>query len=136
MLVEMCSRGCLDRNITFNAPALGHNWSDWEVTEEPTCCEEGEEKRVCERDNCEAYETRPIPELGDCNCGVIPGDLNGDGNVDDIDVMLLTLFVAGMLPAEAICLIAADVNGDGVIDDIDVMLLTLFVAGLLDSLAA
>jgi len=32
-------------------PALGHDWSEWAVTKEATCTEEGEEQRVCSRDD-------------------------------------------------------------------------------------
>ena len=39
--------------------ALGHNWSEWEVTKAATCAEDGEEARICTR--CNEIETRVIP---------------------------------------------------------------------------
>lgn len=45
--------------------ALGHILPDlWTQVKAPTCTEEGEEKRVCSRDNCEYIENRVIPALG------------------------------------------------------------------------
>ncbi|MBE6115218.1 MAG: hypothetical protein E7187_00140 [Erysipelotrichaceae bacterium] len=38
--------------------ALGHSWSEWKVTKEPTCTEKGEESRECSR--CHEKETREI----------------------------------------------------------------------------
>ena len=43
-------------------PALGHNWSAWTVTTEPTCTSAGEQKRTCER--CGETETETIEALG------------------------------------------------------------------------
>ncbi|MBR0230356.1 MAG: S-layer homology domain-containing protein, partial [Erysipelotrichaceae bacterium] len=43
-------------------PALGHNWSEWTVTTDPTCTETGEKTRECSR--CHETETEPIPALG------------------------------------------------------------------------
>ena len=41
-------------------PALGHDWSDWEV-KDSTCGQEGEKTRHCERTGCTATETVKIP---------------------------------------------------------------------------
>ncbi len=46
-----------------NIDALGHDWGDWTVTTKPTCTEEGEETRICQRDATHA-ETRPVDALG------------------------------------------------------------------------
>ena len=43
-------------------PALGHEWSDWTTTLEPTENDEGSEHRTCSR--CSAEEIRAIPALG------------------------------------------------------------------------
>ena len=45
-------------------PALGHDWGEWTVTTSPTCTKEGEEKRTCKRDGCNATETRKIDATG------------------------------------------------------------------------
>ena len=43
-------------------PALGHDWSDWEVIDEPTCEEPGHNVRYCSR--CNDFEVEEIPALG------------------------------------------------------------------------
>ena len=43
-------------------PGHTHNWSEWTVTKEPTCTEDGEETRSCSR--CDHTETREIEALG------------------------------------------------------------------------
>ena len=58
---------------------------------------------------------------------IIPGDVNGDGQVTSADLMLLSLYLAGH-PVQ-ICYIASDVNGDGRITSADLMLLSLYLAG-------
>ena len=40
----------------------GHLWGDWETVTEPSCTEEGLEKRVCSV--CEEEETHAVPETG------------------------------------------------------------------------
>ncbi len=44
-------------------PTLGHDWSEWTVTTDPTCTEKGEETRICARDE-EHVETREVEALG------------------------------------------------------------------------
>ncbi|MDE7087416.1 MAG: hypothetical protein K2O67_04405, partial [Clostridia bacterium] len=43
--------------------ALGHDWGAWVETKAATEDEEGEEKRECQRDDCDGKETRTIPKL-------------------------------------------------------------------------
>ena len=38
-----------------------HEWSEWTVTTEPTCTEEGEESRTC---TCGEIETQPVVAIG------------------------------------------------------------------------
>ena len=45
-------------------PALGHNWSEWTQTTTPTCTEKGEDSRYCQREGCDAKETREIAANG------------------------------------------------------------------------
>ena len=55
---------------TITVDALGHDFSEWAVTTEPTCTEKGEETRACSR--CDATETRDVEALGhDWDAGVI-----------------------------------------------------------------
>ena len=53
-------------------PALGHDWSDWEV-KDSTCGQEGEKTRHCTRTGCTATETVKIPasENHNWNDGVV-----------------------------------------------------------------
>ena len=44
---------------------LGHDWSDWVTTKEPTRDEPGEKWRECLRDGCDAEETVEIPKIVD-----------------------------------------------------------------------
>ena len=43
-------------------PAIGHNYSDWEVTKEETCTEDGSKEKVCA--NCADVITEAIPAIG------------------------------------------------------------------------
>lgn len=44
-----------------SASALGHDYCDWYTTKDHSCDEYGEERRDCQRDNCDYYQTTPIP---------------------------------------------------------------------------
>ena len=46
---------------------LGHDLGEWQVTTPPTETSEGEETRYCTRENCEHFETQPIPATGTTN---------------------------------------------------------------------
>lgn len=59
--------------------------------------------------------------------GFIPGDVNGDGEVDITDSVLLQRYVADW-PGIEINLVAADVNGDGEVDITDSVILQRHVA--------
>lgn len=57
---------------------LDHNWNEWETVTEPTCTEEGLERRTCK--DCDAEETRAIPALGhDYEVEVVPPTCTVDG---------------------------------------------------------
>ena len=43
-------------------PAIGHNYSDWNVTKEETCTEDGSKEKVCA--NCADVITEAIPAIG------------------------------------------------------------------------
>ena len=55
-----CSR--CDYTTYVELPALGHTWSDWTVTKEPTYTDQGNETRTCEV--CGKTETRETEALG------------------------------------------------------------------------
>ena len=63
---------------------------------------------------------------------VVYGDVNGDGDVNMKDVLLLRKHIAGI--GALIDLIAADVNGDDSVDMKDVLLMRKFIAGLIPAL--
>ena len=62
-LVSRCSV-CLEiiNTTPKTIEALGHDFSDWSVTTEPTCTEPGEKIHTCSR--CLATETMPVNALG------------------------------------------------------------------------
>ncbi|MBQ6274947.1 MAG: hypothetical protein IJK63_12080 [Oscillospiraceae bacterium] len=57
----------------------------------------------------------------------IPGDINGDGNVDGTDVVLLATYVKAGGSGVTIVPGSGDVNGDGRVDGTDVTLLATYV---------
>ncbi len=57
---EVCGEELSRETVTVDP--LGHEWGEWVVTTEPTCTEEGEETRTCER--CGETETRIVDVLG------------------------------------------------------------------------
>ena len=60
------------------------------------------------------------------------GDVNGDGEIDEMDAMLASRYSAGMLDLTPDQLAAADVNGDGEVDEMDAMLISRYSAGLIE----
>ncbi len=62
MKAEKCSH-CGYEVKEAEIPALGHSWSTWEVTKEPTFHEDGEETRTCTR--CDLAEARRLPQLSE-----------------------------------------------------------------------
>ena len=53
---------CGDTYVADEVIALGHTYGEWYTTKEPSEEEKGEKRRDCE--NCDAYETSPVAELG------------------------------------------------------------------------
>ena len=47
----------------YETEALGHSFGSWRVTTPETADRDGEEKRICTRENCEYIEMRKIPKL-------------------------------------------------------------------------
>ena len=63
------------QNITTDIEALGHDWSEWNVTRPATAKQEGEETRTCSR--CDEKETRSIPKMNIITLDLNGGTLNG-----------------------------------------------------------
>lgn len=62
-----------------------------------------------------------------------PGDINGDGEINVLDVSLVMQYVLGLITLSEDQKIAADVNGDGLINVLDVNLIMQHTLGLIDS---
>ena len=60
----------------------------------------------------------------------VPGDVNGDGLVNNKDARLLFQYVSNIVPSLTFYTDAADVNGDGRINNKDARLLFQFVSGM------
>ena len=61
---------------------------------------------------------------------VVPGDANGDGDVDMKDVLLMRRYIAGLVEDVEIILDNADLTGDGDVDMRDVLALRRRIAGI------
>ncbi len=62
--------------------------------------------------------------------GIVLGDVNGDGNVDVLDVTLVMRYVLVLVDFTEEQKIAADVGKDGNIDILDVTLIMQYVLGI------
>lgn len=61
--------------------------------------------------------------------GIETGNLNGDGDVNVVDLMMCLHYVSGREPLEGNALLAADINGDGVVNVVDLMRMLHFISG-------
>ena len=59
--------------------------------------------------------------------GWTPGDINGDGNVDNKDIVTLFRYVSGY--PVVVLISALDPNGDGNVDNKDIVTLFRYVSG-------
>jgi hypothetical protein len=73
--------------------------------------------------------------VGKSQVPLSPGDINGDGKIDVLDVTLTLQYVLGTHLLDEKQLAASDVNGDGEVDVLDVTLILQFALGLIDSFA-
>lgn len=60
----------------------------------------------------------------------VKGDVNGDGNADNLDATLILQYDAALIDETAIDLDLGDVNEDGVVDNLDAYLVLVVTAGL------
>ena len=72
-------------------PALGHDFGEWTVTQEPTHSAEGKEQRICSR--CGEKETQAIPALE----GLSGGEIAGVAVGSTVGAMLLAYGVLALL---------------------------------------
>ena len=62
------------------------------------------------------------------------GDVNADGSIDIVDLMLMTQNIVGMKTLTILQTKAADVNLDGVVDVFDLMKVAQYICGMITSL--
>jgi subtilisin family serine protease len=67
------------------------------------------------------------------NGPIIYGDINGDGNVNAGDVILILRYIVGLKTLNEQQLSAADVSGSGVVGTEDVVLLLRYIVGLTET---
>ena len=60
-----------------------------------------------------------------------PGDVNNDGDINNIDAMLVLQYTVGIIGETELCVEAADVNGDGEHNNIDAMLILQYTVGII-----
>lgn len=68
--------------------------------------------------------------------GVQLGDVDCDGDVDNVDAMLVLQHYVGLIGSDALDANAADVNGDGEINNVDAMLILQHYVGLINEFPA
>jgi hypothetical protein len=104
------------------------------IIDHATCTETGEERHDCER--CDHFETREIKatghqyENGHCQCGHQYGDIDGDNQINAVDVAYLNAFRNGKIALDESVWRAYDTNGNGKIDQSEIQALLVYVLGL------
>jgi hypothetical protein len=115
-------------------PQLNHSYGNWVIIDHATCTETGEERHDCER--CDHFETREIKatghqyENGHCQCGHQYGDIDGDNQINAVDVAYLNAFRNGKIALDESVWRAYDTNGNGKIDQSEIQALLVYVLGL------
>ncbi len=78
-------------------------------------------QKLCDYEGTFDFSAEPVdPEKG---------DVNGDGEIDNIDAALVLKYDAGLLDGDST---VGDVNGDGTVDNIDAALILKYDAGLIE----
>ena len=96
---------------------LDHTFGDWTLVKAPTTAEAGAEERVCSA--CKTVETRPVEKLS-----YVPGDVNGDGQINAADARLILRVSASLDTLDGIgtTVEVADMNADGKVNAADARL--------------
>ena len=108
-------------------PALGHDFEEeFTVDVEPTETTPGSKSRHCTR--CDAVtDVTVIPPTGGSG---EPGDVNGDGELNMKDVLIMRRYIAGLDELTDAQIAAGDFDGDGDITMKDVLRARRIIAGL------
>ncbi len=106
---------------TKTIPLLSHTYGEWVTIKEPTQTENGSRQRTCTV--CGHIETQVLYPQG----GEKYGDVNGDGEVNASDAVILKKYLAQM---DVFCdKKLADMNHDGDITSSDAVILLKHLAG-------
>ena len=108
---------------TITLDPMGHSFSDSFTVDTPaTETSEGQMSRHCVRCD-EVTDVTVIPATGK------PGDLNGDGVINNIDSNALKRILSGMISLSDDKKALADLNGDGTVNSLDSRILKSHIAG-------
>ncbi len=116
-------------------PENGHKWLEEKV--EPGCETQGYIKDTCAYcGDSNIWYLPPLGHTGDpCQrCGDTakkPGDANGNGEVDNIDALIVLQYAVGLVQEGEYDFSACDLNGDGDVDNIDALMILQIAVGLL-----
>jgi len=103
----------------------GHDYDS--VVVAPTRAEQGYTVHTCSVCGDTYKDSFTDPIGGDYD----PGDANGDGNINAMDVNIARRFLSGAATADDAQLKACDLSGDGVVNAQDANLIARLVAGIL-----
>ncbi len=140
---------CGDIISTTDVPALGHDYQVTAVTA-PTCLADGSRTYTCSRCGDSYTETLiptghnyevisvvggvPTWKCANCDDQYTTGDLNRDGKVNLLDILVLRRYEADSVKEDEIDMKAADINFDGAVNLIDVLVLRQFISAYIDTL--
>ena len=114
------------------------SWYDVNNCPEDYGCTWEESITGCTDSSALNYNPEATVDDGSCEyeCLTMCGDVNGDGTVDVLDIVLLMEYIIseGTLPLTGEALACANVNGDGIVDILDVVAMISYVTGQTNNL--
>ncbi len=113
-------------SVQETVPAKGHDGGTWVTVLEATHEAEGLRERQCTA--CAfVLESEIIPKKEEADANRLPGDVNGDGQLSLVDLLMLAKYMAGY--DEKINSANASVDGNGEINVTDLLMLARYFAG-------